>query len=127
MEGATMGLRYGLGLLKQQGIEPAEIRLVGGGAQSPLWRQMVADIFNCSVVCPISSEAGAVGAALQAMWCFLNEKEGGADLKELTDQFIGLDESTRALPDVSRASQYSVHYHRYMRLNRVMKPLLEGK
>jgi len=127
MEGATMGLRYGLGLLKQQGIEPTEIRLVGGGAQSPLWRQMIADIFNCSVVCPISSEAGAVGAALQAMWCFLKEREGGANLKELTDQFIELNESTRALPDVSRVSKYSDHYHRYMQLNRVMKPLLEGK
>jgi xylulokinase len=125
MEGATMGLRYGMDILKEYEIEPVEIRLVGGGAQSPLWRQMVADIFNCSVVCPISSEAGALGAALQAMWCFLNEKEGGVSLKELTDPFIMLDESTRALPEISRVSQYSDHYNRYMRLNNVMKPLLE--
>jgi sugar (pentulose or hexulose) kinase len=126
MEGATMGLRYGLDLMKQHGLEPAEIRLVGGGAQSSLWRQIVAEILNCSVVCPRHSEAGAVGAALQAMWCFLNEKEGAADLKELTDQFIELDESTRALPDIDRVSQYSDHYHRFMQLNSVMKPMLEG-
>ena len=41
MEGATLGLRYGLEVLKQQGLTPTEIRLVGGGAKSPLWRQIV--------------------------------------------------------------------------------------
>ena len=37
MEGATLGLRYGLEVLMAQGIEPTEIRLVGGGAKSRLW------------------------------------------------------------------------------------------
>ena len=67
MEGATLGLRYGLDVLCRQGIMPQEIRLVGGGAKSALWRQVVADTFDCTVVCPESSEAGAMGAALQAI------------------------------------------------------------
>ena len=45
MEGATFGLRYGLDLLKRQGVTPAEIRLVGGGSKSRIWRQIVADVF----------------------------------------------------------------------------------
>jgi D-xylulose kinase len=123
MEGATLGLRYGLNVLRQQGITPADIRLVGGGAKSPLWRQMVADVFDCPVVCPQSSEAGAVGAALQAMWCYINQKAGALSLAELTDRYIALDESTRAVPDSSRASRYAEIYRQYLKLNDVMRPM----
>lgn len=123
MEGATMGLRYGLGVLTQQGINPTETRLVGGGAKSPLWRRMVAEIFNCPVVCPLFSEAGAMGGALQAMWCFIHQREGGVDLKELTDQYITLDESTRIEPDGSVAARYTEIYQKYLRLNEVMRPM----
>jgi sugar (pentulose or hexulose) kinase len=126
MEGATLGLRYGLDVLRQQGITPTEIRLVGGGAGSPLWRQMVAEIFNCPVVCPESSEAGAVGAALQAMWCFIRQKEGDVAISELTDRYITLDESTRTVPDTSIAARYAEIYQNYLQLNDTMKPMLQG-
>ena len=124
MEGATLGLRYGLDVLTRKGINPAEIRLVGGGARSPLWRQMVADIFNCPVVCPGSSEAGAMGAALQAMWCYLGEKESPVSLESLTDRYLALDESTRAQPEMSRVAQYADVYRHYLQLNDVMQPLM---
>ncbi len=123
MEGATLGLRYGLDVLRQQGITPTEIRLVGGGARSPLWRQMVAEIFNCPVVCPGSSEAGAVGAAIQSMWCYLRQKEGDVSIGELTDRYITLDELTRAVPDASIAARYTEIYQKYLRLNDVMRPM----
>ena len=126
MEGATLGLRYGLDVLKQQGMNPTEIRLVGGGAKSAIWRQMVADIFHCPVVCPESSEAGAVGAALQAMWCFLGRNEGRVDIVELTDRYIALDESTRAEPDEPTAVKYADIYKEYLKLNEVMMPMFQG-
>jgi D-xylulose kinase len=123
MEGATLGLRYGLDVLKQQGITPTEIRLVGGGAKSALWRQMVANIFHYPVVCPESSEAGAVGAALQAVWCYIRQKEGDVAISELTDRYIRLDESTRAAPDASIAARYAEIYKQYLQLNDVMRPM----
>ena len=123
MEGATLGLRYGLDVLRQQGISPTEIRLVGGGARSPVWRQMVAEIFSCPVVCPESSEAGAMGAALQAMWCFIRQKEGDVAISELTDRYITIDESTRTVPDTSIAARYAEIYQKYLRLNDVMRPM----
>jgi D-xylulose kinase len=122
MEGATLGLRYGLEVLKQQGLTPTEVRLVGGGAKSPLWRQIVADVFNCPVVCPESSEAGAVGAALQAMWCYIGQKEGVISIGELTDRYIALDESSRAVPDTSTAERYAEIYQNYLQLNDLMRP-----
>ena len=123
MEGATLGLRYGLDVLCQQGIMPQEIRLVGGGAKSPLWRQMVADTFDCTVVCPESSEAAAMGAALQAMWCYLNEKEAATSFEKITQQYIFLDESTRTDPQKNSADQYREIYQHYLELNKTVKPL----
>ena len=126
MEGATLGLRYGLDVLKAQGIEPDEIRLVGGGAKSRLWRQMASEIFDLPVIRPKSEEAGAMGAALQAMWCYLTEKEGGASLKELTNDFVSLDEDSRALSGISEAIQYADIYQHYTQLKEKLWDSIEN-
>ena len=124
MEGATLGLRYGLDVLRQRGIETHEIRLVGGGAKSALWRQMVADTFDCTVVCPESSEAGAMGAALQAMWCYRNIKEGDTSFEGITQEFVSMDESTRTDPQINSVNQYREIYQHYLELNEIITPFL---
>ena len=122
MEGATFGLRYGLDVLRRNNIEPHEIRLVGGGARSKLWRQLVADIFGSSVVCPRHQEAGALGAALQAIWCFSNRSGERISIAEITERFITLDESSRCLPRSSQVKIYDTLYRRYLDLNEAMIP-----
>jgi xylulokinase len=123
MEGATLGLRYGLDVMLRNGIRPTEIRLVGGGAQSPVWRQLVADLFNLSVVSPVSTEAGALGAALQALWCYCNQREGETSLADLCDDFVHLDENTRAQPGKAASSFYMALYQRYLALDASMRRL----
>ena len=118
MEGATFALRYGMEVLLRNGVEPAEIRLIGGGAKSNLWRQLIADVFNCSVVSPAGDEAPAMGAAVQAMWCYYNSKDSSKiELKDLTDRYILLNESNRRDPDPSSAHFYVQLYHRYLSIS----------
>jgi len=118
VEGATYGLRYGLDLFRQQGIEVSEIRLTGGGANSPRWRQIVADVMNCPVVCPQEKESAALGAAIQAIWCHRlasgSPQSAAALLARLCQQFVQLDESTRARPDAERQRRYADLYQRYL-------------
>ena len=45
LEGVTMNLSICLDILRTQ-MEIQEITVVGGGAKSPVWRQIMADIFN---------------------------------------------------------------------------------
>jgi len=123
MEGPTLGLRYGLDIFRQNGIEPNEIRLVGGGAKSKIWREIVADIFACPVVCPVTQEAAALGAALQALWCYITDKEQKTSLKEITDQYVTLDETTRVIPDRARTELYAGIYNRYLELDKIMRPM----
>lgn len=121
MEGATFGLRYGLDVMRRYDIKATEIRLVGGGAKSAVWRQIVADIFNCPVVCPQTAEAGALGAALQAMWCYQNNNGSPTSLEAICGEFVSLDESTRVEPRTEQVSTYDDIYTKYLQLNQAMK------
>jgi xylulokinase len=123
MEGATFGLKYGLEVLERNGISAKEIRLVGGGAKSSIWRQIVADIFNCSLVCPITQEAGALGAAMQALWCYLTQNGENVSLKQITDEFVLLDAKTRVEPDEKNVKAYKEIYQDYLKLNQLIKPI----
>ncbi|WP_025732351.1 xylulokinase [Carnimonas nigrificans] len=115
MEGTTFGLRYGLdALLPADQPAPQHIRLVGGGAKSALWRQMVSDIMNCELVCPQSPEAAALGAALQALWCHGQWAENSVTLETLCSQAVRLDESTRCVPQAEQSGRYRELYQRYL-------------
>ncbi|WP_163337431.1 xylulokinase [Desulfopila sp. IMCC35008] len=120
MEGAVFGLRYGLEVLKRNGIDPQEIRLTGGGAKSHLWRQIVADIFGCEVVCLQEEEAGATGAALQALWCDEKERGAGRSLQDITSCFVHLDEHSRVSPIFPNMISYETVYKSYLQLNGCM-------
>lgn len=54
-------------LLALTGFEGRRIGLVGGGAQSGLWPQLIADVTGCTVDLPRGTEFGARGAAMLAM------------------------------------------------------------
>jgi D-xylulose kinase len=124
MEGATLGLRYGLDVLRRRGVAPGEIRLVGGGAKSRVWRQIVADIFGCPVICPAAgAEAGAMGAVLQALWCADRAAGAATTIEELCAQFVRLDPATRASPDPARVRMYDAVYAEYLALHAALAPL----
>ena len=66
MEGVSYGLYRGAQQMYQAGLDITDLRVVGGGAQNPLWCQILADLFQVPVMRPIETEAAALGAALQA-------------------------------------------------------------
>lgn len=66
LEGVTMNLSICLDILRTQ-MEIQEITVVGGGAKSPVWRQIMADIFNARIKVPrLLEEGGSMGAAVIA-------------------------------------------------------------
>jgi xylulokinase len=67
MEGVTLGMAYGLRRMESLGLKPSEIRLTGGGSQSPVWCQILADVLGYPVVTMESAEGAALGAAIQAL------------------------------------------------------------
>ena len=66
LEGVAFSLRDSLTLFREIGVPIESIRLGGGGARSPLWQQIQADIYGMPVDLIEADEGGAYGAALLA-------------------------------------------------------------
>ena len=67
LEGVAYGLRDSFELIKAAGLsEITQVRASGGGARSPLWRQILADVFGVELVTVNTTEGAAYGAALLA-------------------------------------------------------------
>jgi D-xylulose kinase len=106
MEGVTLGMNYGLNRLRALGTAPTQIRVTGGGSQSPVWRQIMADVFNAEVVCTQTAEGAALGAALQALWCWRLQKGDKVGIGEITDAFVKTDPKTLARPNKKNVEIY---------------------
>ena len=67
LEGVAFGLRDSFELMLGAGLgEITQVRVSGGGARSPLWRQILADVLNAELVTVNTTEGAAFGAALLA-------------------------------------------------------------
>jgi len=67
LEGVAFGLRDSMELIKDAGLGQIEqVRVSGGGAQSALWRQILADVLDTELVTVNTTEGAAYGAALLA-------------------------------------------------------------
>jgi xylulokinase len=111
MEGATLGLAYGLKRFRDLGMNPTEIRLTGGGSKSAIWRQIAADAFNAEVVTLSTSEGAALGAAIQAAQVCT-----GRSYDDLCATLVELDESTRCKPNAEASAVYAAQLEKQVAL-----------
>ena len=66
LEGVSYSLRDCVEVFKQMNINVSDMMACGGGGTSPLWRSMLADLYNCPVKTVASKEGPALGVALLA-------------------------------------------------------------
>jgi len=110
MEGVTFSLKDCLCVLEEMGIVPAEMLACGGGGSSPLWRQMLADVFGCPVKTLASRESAALGVAILA-----GVGTGlYASVQEACDNMI--QENKAQLPDAAASELYARGYALYREL-----------
>jgi xylulokinase len=115
MEGATFALRNGFDALQAVGLSFDSIRLTGGGSNSAVWRQMVADVFDLPVGVPEQPEGAAFGAALQALWAHRRAAgDAAASLADIVQAHVSLDAQRSTRPDSGVALAYQAHYRRFL-------------
>jgi xylulokinase len=66
MEGVAFSLRDTFEIFREMNVPVETIRLGGGGARSPLWRQIQSDVYGHAVETVAAEEGAAYGAALLA-------------------------------------------------------------
>ncbi|PKA68935.1 xylulokinase [Pseudomonas baetica] len=113
VEGTTFGLRYGLDLLRQNGLQSRSICLIGGGSKSAVWRQIVADTMDTPVICTEHSEAAALGAAIQAAWCKSWSNGHEDTLADLCQRCVTFDSGSETLPIAANVAAFQQAYERY--------------
>ncbi len=66
MEGVIYSQKHCLDVLDEMKVAPKTMLACGGGGKSPLWRQMMADSFDCPVMTAVNDEGPALGVAILA-------------------------------------------------------------
>jgi xylulokinase len=107
LEGVAFGLRDSFELIRAMGLGlPTEIRATGGGSTSPLWRQILADVLEMSVVTTSTSEGAAQGAAMLAA-------VGAGWFDTVQDVCRALVRTGETTPPSEAAGAYTRAYARY--------------
>jgi xylulokinase len=111
LEGCAYALRDIVDRLAELGLAEDEVRVVGGGARSPLWLQIKADVMDRPVRPVLAEEPTALGAAMLA------GVAGGAfsDFDEAVDRAVAI-APEQISPDPERAADYRESYQAYRRL-----------
>ncbi|MDR0196783.1 MAG: xylulokinase [Oscillospiraceae bacterium] len=66
MEGVAFSMRDCAEVMREMGISVSDMMACGGGGTSPMWRQMLADLYGCPVKTTLNKEGPALGVALLA-------------------------------------------------------------
>lgn len=116
LEGVAFGMRDSLEIMREMGVPLTEVRASGGGARSPLWRQIQTDVNNVPLVRINIDEGPAYGAALLAM-----VGTGlRASVEEACDAAIRVID--RCEPDAAQARQYDCWFREYQAAYTALAP-----
>ncbi|HOT62907.1 MAG TPA: xylulokinase [Treponemataceae bacterium] len=123
MESAIFGMRIGLEAFQALGFRAREIRITGGGAKSPLWREIAANVMNLPVKRPDNDEAAAMGGAIQALWCLKKREGKPVSIGQLADEHVTVGEADCITPDPASVAAYDRAYAEYNKYLGALSPL----
>jgi xylulokinase len=118
LEGVAFSLKDCFAIIQEQGLALEQVRATGGGAKSPLWRQIIADVLGVELVTTNASEGPAFGAALLA-----GVASGVySSVQEACDATVHVIERTE--PQQQNAAVYARMYEQYRALYPALRPIL---
>ncbi len=119
LEGVAFNLRHILDILQGQGVQVEAMRLIGGGSQSALWRQILADVYNLPILrLNLSAGATALGAAIAGgvgVGLYPNYK--------VARDLIPVTEAEKPNPDTR--ARYETLYELFKESYKVLEPIYE--
>lgn len=115
MEGVSYSMKDCNDILKEMGVEVDDMMACGGGGRSAVWRQMLADMYGCTVKTVAAKEGPALGVAILA--------GVGAGIYESVeaacDKMIHTDKSCDAIPENTK--KYEEYHKIYKNLYGCLK------
>lgn len=117
LEGVAFGLRDSLEVARSLGINITCTKICGGGAKSPLWRKIIANVLNLKVDIIESEEGPALGGAmLAAVGC----KEY-SDVESIAAKIVKVVDTIEPEPEL--VEKYEEKYQRFRKIYPAVKQL----
>lgn len=117
LEGVAFAIRDSLEVAKSLGLSIERSKLCGGGARSPLWRQIMANVLNIELEIPQAEEGPGYGGAMLAMvGCGEYESVAACaqDLAQIKET---------VMPDPAIVERYEARYQQFKSIYPAMKSL----
>lgn len=119
LEGVAFALRDSLEVAKSLGIDLKRTKICGGGAKSPLWKKMIANILNLKVDVIESEEGPAMGGAmLAAVAC-----GEYASVEEIAAKVVKIVDTVE--PESELVAKYEERYAQFKEIYPACKPVFE--
>ncbi len=119
LEGVAFALRDSLEVAKSLGIKIERTKICGGGAKSPLWRKIIANVMNLKVDILASEEGPAMGGAmLAAVAC-----GEYSSVEEIAEKLVKVVDTVE--PDPVIAAKYEERYNQFKAIYPALKPVYE--
>ncbi len=112
VEGVSFGILNGLDLV-MSGKRAAVMQVIGGGARSREWRQMLADATGVETQTPEEEESGCLGAAMQAMVAASVEQGRPESFVAVAERCVRVDPAGTAHPRAELRDAYDAARARY--------------
>ncbi len=117
LEGVAFGLRDSLEVAKSLGIQIGRTKICGGGARSPLWKKIIANVMNLKVDVIETEEGPGYGAAiLAATGC-----GEYADVGEAAEKLVKVIDTVE--PDAELVEKYEEKYQKFKKIYPAVKGL----
>ena len=115
LEGVAFGLRDSVEVARKLGIKLERTKICGGGAKSPLWKKIIANVMNLKVDVIESEEGpGYGGAILAAVAC-----GEYASVEEATSKLVKVIDTVE--PDPAIAARYEEQYQKFVKMYPALK------
>ena len=119
LEGVGFALRDSFEVAKSLGIKIERTKICGGGAKSPLWKKIIANILGIKVDIIESEEGpGYGGAMLAAVGC-----GEFASVDEAADKLVKVIDTVE--PDAELTAKYDVRYNQFKQIYPTVKPVFD--
>ena len=119
LEGVAFAIRDSFEVARSLGIDIRRSKLCGGGARSPLWRTIFANVLNIALDIPQTEEGPGYGGAMLAMvGC-----GAYASVEDCAGALVQIKETLE--PDPELAARYEKRYQQFKAIYPAMKPLFK--
>ena len=110
-------IRDGVGVARGLGLEIRPSKLCGGGARSPLWRRILANVLNITLESPASEQGPGMGGAMLAMVAC----GAFASVADACRALVRVSGTVR--PDPELAARYAARYRQFRQIYPACKDL----